>query len=195
MVRSVKFSLILALGVAATGAGVYLLIPREPSYQGRSLSAWLADLDLESRKAQARPAEALRAIGTNAFPSLRRMLLSRSPIWERTSIAINANQSLVQFSVTPDNVVRNRALRGYHALGNEAKDDVSRLIELMERETSPQVRCYIALALGNIGPAARAAIPVLQKATFDRNQEVHKNAIWALANIQMWTPESSAMLH
>src|SRR5262245_36079920 len=156
-------------------------MPHEPRYEGRSLSAWLADLDLESPKSQEKPAQAVRAIGTNALPWLRKMLVSKSPVWERTSVAVNANQSLIQFSVTPDNVVRNRALRGYSALGNQAKCDVPHLIELMESESSPQVRSYIALALGNIGPAASEAIPVLERATLDKNEEVHKNAVSALA--------------
>lgn len=193
MHRNVKKAVLVALTAVIAGAGVYFLMPREPRYEGRSLSAWLADLDLESPKSQEKPAQAVRAIGTNALPWLRKMLVSKSPIWERTSVAVNANQSLIQFSVTPDNVVRNRALRGYSALGHQAKCDVPQLIELMESESSPQVRSYIALALGNIGPAAAEAIPVLERATLDKNEEVHKNAVSALANIKMWTPDGGPM--
>jgi len=191
--RNVKKAVLVALTAVVAGAGVYFLMPREPRYEGRSLSAWLADLDLESPKSQEKPAQAVRAIGTNALPWLRKMLVSKSPIWERTSVAVNANQSLIQFSVTPDNEVRNRALRGYSALGNQAKCDVPHLIQLMESESSPQVRSYVALALGNIGPAATEAIPVLEWATLDKDEEVHKNAVSALANIKMWTPDGGPM--
>ena len=184
-------------GKSATAAGlilcaavaVYLVIPREPRYQGRALSAWLAELDLESPHPQAKASQAVRAIGTNALPWLRRMLLSPGSICERAMLAFNAQQTLVQLPVTPDNVVRNRALRGYHILGNMAEGDVAVLIEVLQRQGSPRVRSYVALALGNIGPGARAALPSLEKATQDSNADVARNAVWAVANIKMWVPE------
>lgn len=176
-------TLILGAAIAA-----YVVMPREPRYQGRALSAWLAELDLESSYPQAKAVEAVRAIGTNGLPWLRRMLCAEGPIWERAMVAFNANQSLVQLPITPDNVVRNRALRAYHTLGNAAKGDVPRLIELLRTERSPQVRSYVALALGNIGPAARTALPVLEKATTDTNADVRRNSVWAIANIEIWVP-------
>ena len=188
MNRRCKIGLALALisGAIVTGS---LVMPHEPRYGGRSLSAWLAELDLESSKAQAKPVEAVKAIGTNGLPWLRRMLRSEGPIWERAMVAFNVRQSLVQLPITPDNVVRNRAVRAYHILGNAAEGDVPRLIELFETEKLPPVRSAVALALGNIGPAARAALPVLEKATTDPNGDVRRNAVWAVANIKMWTPD------
>lgn len=187
--RRRRIGLALALIVGAGVVGLFIW-PREPRYEGRSLSAWLADLDLESTHSEGRPVEALRAIGTNAFPWLRRMLRSKGPVWERALVSFDAGQSLVQLPVTPDNVVRNRAIRGYHALGAAAKDDVPLLVHLLETERTPQVRSSVALALGNIGPAAKAALPALQRATTDPNNDVRRNAIWAVANIKMWAPEA-----
>src|SRR5579859_6903097 len=94
-------------------AAFFALGPHEPRYEGRPLSAWLADLDLESSKPQVKPVQALRAIGTNAFPWLRRMLVCKDPIWARAILAFNTSQSLIQLPITSDNVVRNRAVRGY----------------------------------------------------------------------------------
>jgi hypothetical protein len=183
----------IALALASVlGAGViaFFVLPREPRYEGRSLSAWLAELDLESTHSQSKPVEAVRAIGTNAFPWLRRMLRSQGTIWERALVAFDAGQSLVQLSITPDNVVRNRAVRGYHILGAAAQDDVPQLIQLLQTESSPQVRSSVALALGNIGSAAKAALPALERATTDGNSDVRRNAVWAEANIKMWVPET-----
>src|SRR6266853_932454 len=125
----------MALIVAGLITG-YFVMPHEPRYEGRSLSAWLAELDLESPKAQDKPVEALRAIGTSSFPWLRRMLRSEGPIWERAMVAFNGRQSLVQLPITPDNVVRNRAVMGYHMLGKAADSDVPHLIQLLETESS-----------------------------------------------------------
>jgi HEAT repeat protein len=192
MNRRSKNGLALALIFGAVVTG-YFVMPREPRYQGRSLSAWLAELDLESSYSQDKPAEAVRAIGTNALPWLRRMLRSEGPIWERAMVAFNARQSLIQFPITPDNVVHNRALRGYHILGNVAQCDVPKLIQLLETQSSPRVRSYAALALGSIGPAAKEALPVLQQATTDVNNDVRRNAVWAVANIKMWVPDEGML--
>jgi HEAT repeats len=168
-------------------AGFFAFAPHEPRYEGRSLSAWLADLDLESSKPQDKPMEAVRAIGTNAFTWLRRMLVSRDPIWEQAILGFNSKQSLIQLPITPDNVVRNRAVRGYNALGKIAKNDVPELSQLLQTEKSPQARCYIVLALGNIGWEARAAIPVLENtAATDQSAAVRENAVWALTAIKMY---------
>ena len=188
MTRECKIGLFLALLVGAGAAG-YSLLPHQPSYAGRTLSAWLADLDLERPGPQEQAAAAVRVIGTNGLPWLRRMLRSEGPLWERLIVAFNASQSLVQFPITPDNLSRNRAVRAYHILANDAAGDVPRLVQLLKTERSPRVRSYVALALGNIGPAARAALPALRQATTDPNADVRRNAFWALANLQMWAPD------
>lgn len=180
----------IALVIVFTGVILAVLLtlgPHEPRYEGRSLSAWLADLDLESAKPQVKPVQALRAIGTNAFPWLRGMLVCRDPIWARAIFTFNTKQSLIQLPITSDNVVRNRAVRGYNALGKMAKHDAPQLIQLLETEKSPQARCYVALALGNIGFEAKAAIPVLEsKAATDQSADVRENSVWALKEIKMF---------
>ena len=47
----------------------WFLIPREPAYQGKSLSTWLRDFDFRSQQGAAARA-AVRAIGTNSLPTL-----------------------------------------------------------------------------------------------------------------------------
>jgi HEAT repeat protein len=59
---------------------------------------------------------------------------------------------------------------------------------MMELESSPHVRASVAAALGAIGPGAKAALPVLQKAAEDKNPEVRQNALFAMGNILMWVP-------
>jgi len=169
------------------------LRPREPRYLGRPLSAWLADLDLTvwappNKAVQA--AIALRAIGTNSLPWLAHMLQADDQPWNRAALALNAGQSMVQLPVRPASLDRARAIEGYAVLGGDAAVAVPELIRLMDSKTAPQVRSCVAAALGRIGPEARAAIPVLQRATHDNNAEVCKSARLALSNIHMWaTPD------
>jgi hypothetical protein len=162
---------------------------REPSYGGKPLSQWLADLDLGSSDSPDKAAQAVRLIGTNSFPWLTEMLRVTDPIWKQAVIAVNAKQSIIRLPVTPASMVRARAVDGYNALGSGAKDNVPKLVQMMDSETSPQVRSCVAAALGAIGPGAKAAIPALLKAADDKNAEVCKHARLALANIQMWIPD------
>ncbi len=146
-------------------------------------------------KVEARPhflaqaVRAVRTIGTNSFLWLAKMIRTTDPLWKRVLLAINARQSRLHLPVTPASVVRARAVEGYTTLGRAANENVPVLIQMMRSETSPEVRACIAAALGGIGPGAKAAIPVLEQAAEDKNAEVRRNAVYALANIQMWTPE------
>ncbi|HTL56486.1 MAG TPA: HEAT repeat domain-containing protein [Candidatus Limnocylindrales bacterium] len=171
--------------LAAILVGLYL---REPHWQGRSLSAWLSDLDVESSRPQAPAVAAIQGIGTNALPQLNRMLCAMDPGWKRALIGFNYRQSIFEIPITPARVLRNRAIQGYTALGPRAKSSIPTLIQLLESEASAQVRSGAAAALGGIGPEAKTAVPVLARALKDPNSEVRKESLSALANIQRWSP-------
>jgi len=177
-----------AIGLSVFVAGVLCLVaglwPREPRYGGKSLTSWLADLDLESSHSPAQAEVAVRAIGTNAFPSLLKMLCTKEPAWERAVVAFERRQSVLRFRFTPASAVRYRAVLGYGVLGVAAKDNVPALIQVLTSENSTQVRASTAAALGCIGPAAQAALPALARAAGDTNPEVRRNALLALINIQ-----------
>ena len=162
----------------------------EPRYAGRNLSAWLADLDLESSHSGRAAVCAVQAIGTNAFPMLTAMIRSTDSWWKQKIMALNAGQPVFGIPVTPASVFRNRAVQGYVALGGRAKQNVPELIRLFEKESSCQVRSSIAAALGGIGPEAKGAVPLLIKATQDSSAEVRKESVWALANIRGWSNRS-----
>jgi len=188
MNRCIKLCLPVFLIVGATVA-IRFFIPGEPAHQGKPLSAWLADLDLESSHSTDTAVYALRAIGTNSFPWLTQMLRAKDPVWKQAVLSFNTRQSFLRIPVTPASVVQNRAIQGYIALGNVAKDNVPALIQILDSEPSPQIRSCVAAALGGIGPEAKAAIPALSRATADKSAEVRKNAFWALASIHRWSPD------
>jgi hypothetical protein len=181
---------VLILAVAGTIARQVAVV-REPGYGGKRLSAWLADLDIGSSNSTERAGQAVRAIGTNSFPWLTRMLCASDPMWKQAVMAFNAKQSLVRVPVTSASVVRFRAVQGYNVLGRLAKDNVPALIRIMEADTSSQVRSCVAAALGGIGPEAKAAIPVLWKAVESKDAGLRKSAIAALSNIQRFDDGSA----
>ena len=181
----------------SVGSGVVILgllvwfgfHPREPVHEGKRLSQWLAELDLrnpENATARTEAVKAVRAIGTNALPQLTRMLCARDSVWAKAMVHFNSTQALLRLPATPSTVIQARGLQGFSALGSLAQPCVPRLVQILEAEPSPQVRAYVALALGQVGRAARAAMPALRRAVDDKNEEVRRSAVSALINIQMW---------
>jgi len=160
--RSIILVSVLFIGITATS--VYCLAHREPVYEGKPLSKWLAELAVTASPSQDEPACAVRAIGTNALTWLMTMVRSTDPPWKRAVLAFNAKQRVIRIAVTPAHVARFDAVQGYRVLGSAAKGNVPELIQLLETEPSAQVRSSIAQALGAIGPTARAAIPALRRA-------------------------------
>jgi hypothetical protein len=179
------------LVVAIAGVIAWQVMHREPVYEGKHLSKWLADLAMEASPSQDEPACAVRAIGTNSLPWMMAMVRSTDPAWKRAVLAFNAKQRFIRIAVRPANVARFDAVQGYRVLGSAAKGSVPELIHLLETEPSPQVRSSIAQALGAIGPAARAAIPALRKAAQDNDKELRLNAAFALVNIEGWSEPRS----
>src|ERR1043166_10284365 len=84
------------LGVALTG---YALWPREPRWQGRSLSSWLVDLAPDKPPAtRIAAAAAVRAVGTNAVPFLLDWMREREvdPEWKLRLHDWLSRQSLIK---------------------------------------------------------------------------------------------------
>lgn len=181
---------VLTLAGVLLGFGLAEVHFGEPRYGGKRLSAWLAQLDLESSPSSEQAQRAVQMIGTNSFPLLTRMIRSADPRWKRILFAFNARQGYLKVPVTPASVMRNRAVEGYMALGARAKPEVPVLMGLLESEPSSEIRSSVAAALGGIGPEARAAIPLLMRAAADNSADVRKESLWALANIQRWSPDT-----
>ena len=116
------------------------------------------------------------------------MLQDKDPLWTKALIALDDRQSMIQVHVTRANVIRYRAVQGYSVLGAAAKQEVPALIQLMDSESSVEVRSDVASALGGIGPEAKAAIPLLWKTANAQNPRLRTSALSALANIQGWSP-------
>jgi HEAT repeat protein len=166
---------------------------REPRYEGKRLSAWLAELDFNGpadRAAHERAAQAVHAMGTNALPRLTAMLRAQDSALRRNLARLLAKQTVIRVQVTSSRRIQAIGVQGYQALGEAAKVNLPLLIRLMGEEGSPpEVRASVAVVLGNLGREAAPAIAVLSKATQNTNEEVRLNAILALANIQRNTDE------
>lgn len=132
-----------------------LLRPREPSYQGKSLSSWLEQVDYgqpADRREAAR--RAIRAMGTNALPWILREFDERGSIFAGFNPVLRKLSGGRLWFPTHDTNVR-RATWGIWALGGLAKPAIPELLGMLDVYPG-----FIPSALADIGADA---IPALQQ--------------------------------
>ncbi len=105
--------------------------------------------------------EAIRAVGTNALPSLLALVSRRG-------------QSEV--------ISRQVARVGFEALGPDAASAVPELTRLLE-DPAPEVRSGAIGCLEAVGAVASNSVPRLIRALDDRDEEVRRSAVAALGHI------------
>ena len=151
-----ELNLIFLLAAALLGAGCRTWHSQEPSFQDKRLTEWLNDYDFfsygtpeldedgtpidwtppftkEDREVGKKAQQALEQIGTNAIPTLLRML---------------ATEGSISHLASP----------GFHALGQAASSAVPTLIAMLETNY-----VAASSALEAIGPSAVEATPALLK--------------------------------
>ncbi|HVV70244.1 MAG TPA: hypothetical protein VHI52_01905, partial [Verrucomicrobiae bacterium] len=185
----------------AAASCLFFLWPREPRFQGRPLSSWLAALDdgtgekgitwspnppVVPTPRQLEAAVAVRGLGAKATTQLLAMLAAGEPVvrtfkevvrqWSiRLRLAGQPRQ--VQYErQTPATVMRHRAALGLLALDASARPSVSQLGELF---ANPELSKEAALVLASLGDEGlRPLIPFIRT-----NQTSWQAvcAVWALA--------------
>ncbi len=163
-------AVVLAAGTATVVLETEVLASREPSYNGRSLTEWQADLgDSLSQKGpkQIAAEEALRHMGTSALSCLLNDL-TFDPKLRRHHI----------HTIRPDKRTADQragqAVRAFEVLGPLAKPAIPELARLLEQNPG-----YVPLALAGIG---RDALPQLKQALTSSNFFVRDNTAAGLAN-------------
>jgi HEAT repeat protein len=194
--------LAVVLGLAA----MFLWTPSEPSFKGKSLSHWLeayqipfmttnglwrngkpigADDETPTRyEADA----AFEAIGTNAIPTLLRLIQhrdSRRGYWQFSLAHKAPFFRIVRISAHSPN---NEALMAFRALGTNAGPAVPQLMEIYKRESDRDTKDWVLPTLIQIGPPAEAAVPMLLRILAETNIWLRENAVQALAAIHADAP-------
>jgi HEAT repeat protein len=139
---SLRKRLALFILLAAVGGGslLYLLTTVEPTYQGKSLSLWIRGLEVPNNYPTDEQRTALRAMGEPAVTCLIK-LLQRHDSAVRRQLLLYAGRSYF-----------------FH-----------RYLGTRDFITDYEFRSRAARALGEIGPAASAAIPALTTASTSSN--------------------------
>jgi len=138
-----------------------------------AMAAALADPDAQVRAAAAWALSQMGARGPAAVPALARALFDSSPgvrslaavaLEAMGSAAVPALPELVRALKDPVDYVRVPVAEALEAMGPAAREAVHPLVErLLVKDEEVMVLRSVAAALGNIGPDARDALPVLEQ--------------------------------
>jgi HEAT repeats len=188
------------VAVALIGGLSWLIChEREPVYQGKRLSKWLAlytrgvDInsqgliivsgDYATRAASIQADEVVRQIGTNAIPTLLRLLENRESPLKLKWIALLQKQ---HYFKPPQRawLGYSQAGQAFDALGPAASNAVPALVRLYWRRISVPSQVSILGALGEIGPnPAPAEMSVFLDGMTNSNPPLRSEALFEIGQI------------
>jgi HEAT repeat protein len=151
--------------------------PAEPSYHGKPLHFWLAQLDAKSsRDGVSEAAVAVRTMGTNTLPVLAGMLVARDPDWKRW---LTQQRWLPVQLHTSDQTIR-RASYGLACLREQAIPTLEKLL------TNSQTTSQAAIALGRMAPVGATS---LSKGLSSADWNVRFWCGFVLSSVGTWNQE------
>jgi hypothetical protein len=173
--RKLLLAALLVLGIAAIILGIaYLGSPREPSYEGKTLSAWIAPFCRQTTTNLDAPAgpqhfeelqptrRAVSQIGTNALPFLIARLNHRESAFHRSLRELSGKQPLLGLRLNDPRGARIRAIRALAILGPAARPAIPSLVAQLP---DPILSEHAVYALSGMGPdGIRALIDHLTNA-------------------------------
>lgn len=163
-------------------AGVCLYrYPVEPSYENKSLSAWLAQLDYSYRPQDMQASNAVFHMSTNILPFLCPMLRAHDSRLKLATFRLLSKQSVFQFTFMSAEEKRQRASRACRVLGTSAEQFLPELVAMLDSPDFVTAWCgFVAIATVKLG--ARR-IPELTKALTNIHAQVRSSAAGPLANL------------
>lgn len=157
----------------------------EPIVDGRPLSSWLDYYVHRQTEAECQMADqALNKLGTNAIPTLLRMLRRTDSPLKRKVMVLLGKQHFIRVSYVPAERQNQAAYFAFRRLGTNAEAAVPALMQIYERRYSPFSRQCAASSLRPLGPAANAAVPLLKRGLADTNPLVRCDTLLALSSLQ-----------
>jgi hypothetical protein len=171
--------LIAVATVALLAMVVWRMLPApEPVYDGKPYSYWLAQIDPTNLvHPQDKAYSAIIQIGTNGVPILLQMIRSQDSPLKAKIINWAAQHRFPWIRYTATEISHRRAEEAFSVLGYRATGAVPELINIFDKNASWESEYSAAVALGNIGPEAKAAVPSLLRGAGSPNAYVRLCAI------------------
>jgi len=185
MRKRLHVALVVVVVAVLAVLGWEILLSREPEpvVDGKPLASWLDYYVSAQSEVQRKMADqALDKVGTNAIPTLLRMLRQRDSTFKRDVMGLLQKQHIIKAHYIPAERRNQAAYFAFLKLGARAEVAVPALIEIYELKLSPFSQQTTARSLGHIGPAAKSAIPLLIRGLADTNTLVRCDTLLALAD-------------
>jgi peptidoglycan/xylan/chitin deacetylase (PgdA/CDA1 family) len=159
-----------------------LLRSDEPSYQGRTLTSWIRDLEKanETESSNARALAAIQAMAPQAIPFLLRELQAQEPPW---ALWLDRHwpSSADRFSFNSGRERGIMAFRGFKALGNSAEPAIP-LLQPMLLSTNPAVVDTAQEVLFGIG--GDKVVPCLRWGLTNADANIRYGAAFSLGRLR-----------
>ena len=123
-------------------------------------------------------------IGTNAFPTLLRMLQAKDSPLKRKLAGVVEHLPLIHYQYWPAESRITAAVRVFSIFRAEAKSAVPDLMEIYESRISDVSQAAAAEVLGYIGRDAAVAVPMLLRGTSNAPARVRAASVQALGEIR-----------
>ncbi len=180
--------------VALIGAGILACFhDPEPTYEGKRLSEVLKGFSVfivspgitpwQEQPQYKKAVEALKHVGTNATPTLFKMLRASDSPFKVRLMGLASRQKFIPIrfdSGVEQNLLASVAFRELEGASNA----VPELIQIYHENHSEFSQNAVVLALGSIGPAAELAVPWLIALAAHTNSSTRGNATAALGGIR-----------
>ena len=196
--------------LAVIGGVVWVVLSPEvsdPVFEGKKLSAWLRDIPVflnhgfkerkerniplknrwapeGLRRDEFKPITALSQIGSNAVPTLLRMLRAKDSALKLKLVLLAQKQTVIKIDFVSAEEKQGEAYEAFWWLGAEADSAIPELIQIFDENISPTSQHYTLLTLADMGPAASAATPSIVRAMSSTNEDVRSLIMVALISIQ-----------
>jgi hypothetical protein len=183
--------LLVALAGVSAWQGLCL---REPVYHGKRLSSWLRAYRLHGlagvetwqvRAEQQMADDAVRQAGTNALPTLLRMLRAKDSAWKVKLMVLAQRQHFIRIRYTPAEELNYQASCAFGVLRAKGQNAVPALMEIVDQNISHDSQWYAITALAFIGPPAKEVVPSMSGWATNADNRVRLYALNALGKIRL----------
>jgi HEAT repeat protein len=180
--------------ILLTGVIVWLALragDSDPIVEGKRLSHWLEGYQKGGERLPRDKADQIiTSAGTNAIPTLLRLLRKHDSAAKQKLMQLTKRQRLLSLRLIPAYQLQYQAALGFARLGSAASNALPDLIKIYDENISVSSRYWTINALGSVGASCSNAVPFLVKTLSNTNMGVRLSCIQSLHMIRA-APELS----
>lgn len=201
--KSLHLIAVFAVAILVAWVAFDFPFPKEQRFQGRTLTQWLEpepkpklsykyvfNTRVEPKSDEAQ--RAIKAIGTNAIPTLIKMVQAKDSFLKTSLNSLLDQQTIIHFRFRSASEQRGMAFQGFEILAEDAKSAAPTLA-LLTKSSDVRVRYAALESLYRVKPAKELIIPVLLQSCHDSDPSIRFRANVGLHFISPQTLEMAGI--